>query len=203
MQAEKLRAHLADDTGDVVAVLGELVEIREAAQALVALKLRHAAAHDRDATHQRRALFGGAAAGHANHGGRITDEIVLGRQHPRREQRREIARELRGVLLAVDDRHEARVKLRLLLGLQARVVLDRVRDATEQVRVRHHERERLRQDGNRQSERARNARQNAALIGEIVVGRADCSARFGHHEGSRRARRFGVRMARDDNTGLS
>ena len=141
---------------------------------------------------------------HANHGWRVANEIVLGRQHAVREQRREIARERLGVLLALDDGDEARVELRLLL-VTAKPGSSSIVSAMRQSRYAFviTTASASRQDGNRQRERARNARQNAALISEIVVGRADCSARFGHHEGSRRARRFGVRMARDDNTGLS
>src|SRR6185436_20056879 len=63
MQSEQLGAHLADDAGNVVAIL---VEVAKPSQALVALELRHAAAHDRDAARQRLALLGGAAMRHAN-----------------------------------------------------------------------------------------------------------------------------------------
>ena len=115
MQAEKLRAHLADDTGDVVAVLRELIEILRAAQALAALKLRHPAAHDGHATRQRRALLGRAACVTRITAGRVAHEVVLGGQHAIGKQRRQIARELLGRLRAIDDGDEPRMKLRLLV----------------------------------------------------------------------------------------
>ena len=52
---------------------------------------------------------------HANHGRSVAHEVVLGGQHAIGEQRREIARELLGSLLAIDDGDETRMELRLLV----------------------------------------------------------------------------------------
>ena len=78
MQAKKLRAHLSDDARDEIAVSAEGVEILEAAQALLALKLRHAAAHHGDAARQRSALGGREGVRNADNRGRVLDEILLG-----------------------------------------------------------------------------------------------------------------------------
>jgi hypothetical protein len=154
MQAEKLRAHLADDTGDVIAVLRELIEVFEPSQALAALKLRHPATHDCDATRQCSALLGRARVRHADHRRRVPHEVVLGGQHAIGKQRRQIARELLGRLRSIDDGDEPRMELRLLVGWEARVVLDRVGDSAEQIGVRHDDRQSIRQDGDRESEGA-------------------------------------------------
>ena len=70
--------------------------------------------------------------------------------------------------LAFHDRDETRVERRLLQVIETDVVLDRVRETTEQIRVRHDLREALRKNGNRQRERPRHARKDVCLEREIV-----------------------------------
>jgi len=67
---------------------------------------------------------------------------------------------------------EALVERKLLRVIEADVILDRVRNAAEQIGVRHHFREVLGQHGNREREGSRNSRKNSCLVGEIVEGGA-------------------------------
>ncbi len=131
----------------------------------------------------------------------LTDEVALGRQHAIRQERHQRGRERLRRLVAFHHRDESLVKRRLLRRVETDVVLDRVRQTAEQIRVGHHLREPLRQHRDRQRERSRDARKNMCLVGEIVGGTSR-SARFGVHGCLRRARRFGVRMSVYDSTGL-
>ena len=204
MQAEELRAHLAHDAGDEVAIGRELREVcRDRASSCdveTPAYPRHMIA---DAASKRILLRDREAVRHADHGRRVAHEIALVGQHALGQQGQQRGRErLSGLCRRGRPRRSARGTIDFCAA--SRPMSSSIVSARRQSRYAFvmTSARRSRQHRNRQCERSRDPGKNACLVCEIVGGRARVTARFGVHECLRRARRFGVTMARYDSTGL-
>ena len=78
--AEKIRQHLTDDAGDVVAIGVKVARARQAVQTGIVLKAGHAIAHELDAALDRAARQLIQSSRHAYDAIHVTDKIALCRQ---------------------------------------------------------------------------------------------------------------------------
>ncbi len=172
--AEQIGQHLADYAGDVITVVIQVGRLRQAAQAGGALKLMHAAAHDFQAALDGCALRLPERCGDAHHALEIQRQVALGRQGRSVEPWRQFLRQRRRRLVAVEHGDEPAQQHQRLVGGQYRLILDRIGDTAQQVRIRDRRAQRGRQLRNRQGERTGDVRQDPVLVG--LVGLSGLSA---------------------------
>ena len=186
--AEELGEHLAHDARDVVAVAVEVARARQPADARAALKLVHAAAHESDAALDRGAL-GAEPPGHADDALEVAHQVPLGRQRSVREPSVERARERGRILGARHDGREALEELERLLGRDRRLVLDRVGNPAQKIRVGHRGPQPRGQLRNRERKGARHVREDLLLVALVGISAI-------HLGSSRRSTLSGARHAR-------
>ena len=168
--AEQLRQHVADDPGHVIAIFVQIGAAGQALETRRRLKARHSVAHQIDASLDRRALRRRQRGGDLQHPGHVHDEVALGLEGAAGKAFLDVAGQCRGVAAAAHDAFEALEERERLRGREGRLVLDGVRDATQQIGIRHRHLQSRRELRNRQREGSRDVRKDLVLV--TFVGNA-------------------------------
>ncbi len=168
VQTEQLRQHLAHHACHVIAVTTQCLDVRQAVQALVALELRHAAAHDAHAARQGGLLRRAETVSHANYPRGVFHQFAFRRQHLPGKHTGQVPGEGRGRLVALDHRNETMMKLRLLSLGRPHVVFNGVSQPAQQVGVGHDPIQLKRKLGDGQGKGPGHPRQNLSLVSQII-----------------------------------
>jgi hypothetical protein len=168
--AEQLGQHVADDPGHVIAIFVQICAAGQALQTRCRLKAGHPIAHQIDASLDRRALRRRQRGGDVQHPVHVHDEVALGFEGAAGKAFFDVAGECRDVAAAAHDPFEALEERERLRGREGRLVLDSVRNATQQIGIRHRHLQSRRELRNSQREGSRDVGKDLVLI--TFVGNA-------------------------------